>query len=58
MKLRGTVEKMTHKSMEGDFSGLHLLCLQYVAFKRIAPDKSIGFDLNAEYETAMKLFDK
>jgi hypothetical protein len=25
--------------------GLHLLCLQYAAFKQIAPEQDIGFDL-------------
>jgi tetratricopeptide (TPR) repeat protein len=51
-------QKYTLKSMEGNFSGLHLVCLQYVAFKRIAPEHSIGFDLSAEYETALGLFGK
>jgi len=49
-------QKYTLKSMEGSFSGLHLVCLQYVAFKKIAPEHSIGFDLSEEYETALKLF--
>ena len=40
----------------GTFSGLHLLSLQYVAFKKFAPEQSIGFDLSAEYEAALKLF--
>ena len=48
--------KYSLKSLEGNFSGLHLVCLQYVAFKQIAPDQNIGFDLSAEYETALKLF--
>jgi len=49
-------QKYTLKSMEGSFSGLHLVCLQYVAFKKIAPEHSIGFDLSAEYRTALQLF--
>ena len=43
------------RSLPGDFSGLHLLCLQYVAFKQMMPDKDIGFDLSAEYRSAQAL---
>jgi len=46
------------KNLPGEFSGLHLLSIQYVAFKRIAPNQDIGFDLSAEYEAALKLFQK
>jgi tetratricopeptide (TPR) repeat protein len=48
--------RYTLKNLPGEFSGLHLLSLQYVAFKRIAPEQNIGFDLSAEYEAARKLF--
>jgi len=44
------------RSMEGNFSGLYLLCLQYVAFQQIAPEQNVGFDLSAEYEAALNLF--
>jgi len=44
------------RSMEGNFSGLYLVCLQYVAFQKIAPEQNIGFDLSAEYEAALNLF--
>jgi len=50
--------RYTLKSLPGEFSGLHLLSLQYVAFKKIAPEQNIGFDLSAEYQTALKLFGK
>ncbi len=50
--------KYSLKSLEGNYSGLNLVCYEYVAFKRIAPEQNIGFDLSAEYETAMKLFGK
>ena len=49
-------QKYTLKNMEGNFSGLHLVCLQYVAFKKLAPEQNIGFDLSVEYRTALKLF--
>jgi len=43
------------KSLPGNFSGLHLVCLMYVAFKSIAPDTEIGFDLSKEYAAAQAL---
>ena len=48
--------RYTLKNLPGEFSGLHLLSIQYVAFKKIAPEQNIGFDLSAEYQAAMKLF--
>jgi len=46
----------TLRSLEGNFSGLYLVCLQYVAFQKIAPEQNIGFDLSAEYQAALNLF--
>lgn len=43
------------KSLAGNFSGLHLVCLMYVAFKSIAADTDIGFDLSKEYAAAEAL---
>lgn len=48
--------KYTLRSIPGEFSGLHLMSLMYVAFKQIAPDYDIAFDLSAEYETALQMF--
>jgi Flp pilus assembly protein TadD len=45
----------TLRSLPGQFSGLHLLCLEYVAFKKFAPEQDIGFDLSAEYCSALSL---
>ena len=39
----------------GDFSGLHLLCLEYVGFQIIDPSVDIGFDIAAEYEEARRV---
>ena len=44
------------KSLPGTFSGLHLVCLEYVSFKQVAPEMDIGFDLSAEYRSAQTLF--
>jgi len=47
-------KRYTLKSMEGTFSGLQLLCYQFVGFKRIAPHLDIGFDLSKEYVAALR----
>ena len=46
------------KSMPGEFSGLHLLCYMYIAFKNLAPDRDIGFDLTKEFELAKAMHKK
>lgn len=45
-------QKYRLKSLPGGFSGLHLICLLYVGFKIVAPEKDIGFDLSKEYAVA------
>lgn len=46
------------KSLPGQFSGLHLVCLMYVAFKKVAPEHDISFDLKKEYEMAKAMHKK
>jgi tetratricopeptide (TPR) repeat protein len=46
------------RSVPGDFSGLQLVAMMYVGFKRIEPSMDIGFDLAKEYEAALKLHAK
>lgn len=41
------------RALPGEFSGLHLVSIEYVAFKQITPDEDIGFDLSREYEMAL-----
>lgn len=43
-------------SLAGQFSGLNLVCLMYVAFKSIAPQTDVGFDLSKEYAAAKSLY--
>ncbi len=43
------------RSLPGDFSGLHLLCIEYVGFKIIDPTVDIGFDIAIEYDEACRL---
>jgi tetratricopeptide (TPR) repeat protein len=44
------------KGLDGEYSGLALVCFLFVAMQRVAPGTSVGFDLSAEYEQAKKLF--
>jgi len=32
--------------------------LEYVAFKKFAPEQDIGFDLSKEYKSALNLFER
>jgi Tfp pilus assembly protein PilF len=50
-------KKHTLRSLPGEFTGLQLLCLMYVAFKIVAPGRDVGFDVSREYESALSLFD-
>lgn len=51
-------EQYTLRSIEGKFSGLHLLCIQYVGFQIIEPSLDLGFDLSAEYDAARSMHHK
>ena len=46
------------KSLPGQFSGLNLVCLMYVAFKQIAPQQDMSFDLTKEFEVATAMHKK
>jgi tetratricopeptide (TPR) repeat protein len=48
-------QKYTLKSLPGNFSGLHLLSLMYVAFKQLKPEADVGVDFSSEYARARKL---
>jgi len=51
-------QKYRLKSLPGQFSGLHMVCLMYVAFQQVVPDHDIGFDLAKEYEMAKAMHKK
>jgi tetratricopeptide (TPR) repeat protein len=54
LDVNNPAEKYTLNSLPGKFSGLHLLCIEYVGFQMIDPSIDIGFDLSAEYAAARK----
>jgi hypothetical protein len=37
------------------FSGLHLMCLMYAGFKRVAPEHEVQMDLNDSFLTALEM---
>jgi tetratricopeptide (TPR) repeat protein len=43
------------RTLPGTFTGLQLLCYEYVAFKQVAPEIDIGFELAKEFEEAIKM---
>lgn len=53
-----STRKYTLRSLPGEFTGLHLLCLMHAAFRIIAPEQSIAFDLSKEYAAAQALHRK
>jgi hypothetical protein len=46
------------RSMPGKFSGLQMVCIMYVGFKRVAPELTPSFDLSNEYAAALAMFRK
>lgn len=50
-----STQKFTLRSLPGKFSGLHLISMMYVAFKIIAPEQNVGFDLSREYAIAQSM---
>lgn len=38
------------------FTGLHLMCLMYAGFKRVAPEHDLHMDLNEPFLTALAMF--
>jgi Tfp pilus assembly protein PilF len=37
------------------FSGLHLMCLMFAGFKRVAPEQDVGMDLEEPFLTALQI---
>ncbi len=50
-------QKYTLNNMEGNFTGMHLIAYEYVGFKIVEPTMDIGFDLENEYQQALKMYE-
>lgn len=48
--------KYVLRTLSGPFSGLHLVCIEYVGFQIIDSTVNIGMDLSREYAEAKRLF--
>jgi tetratricopeptide (TPR) repeat protein len=55
LDVNDSTPKYRLRSLAGEFSGLRLVSIEYVAFKQIAPEQDLGFDLAREYEMALAL---
>lgn len=55
LDVNDSTRKYQLRSLPGEFTGLHLMCIMYVAFKQVAPEQDIGFDLSAEYKLALEM---
>jgi tetratricopeptide (TPR) repeat protein len=52
-------KKYTLKSLPDEqFSGLHLMCLMFAGFKRIAPEHDLRMDLEEPFLEALEMFQK
>lgn len=51
-----SAQKYKLRSLPGNYSGLHLVSMMYVGFKKIEPSMDTGFDLSKEYDMAKQLF--
>jgi Flp pilus assembly protein TadD len=54
LSVSDTTTKHRLRGLPGSFSGLQLLCLEYVGFEIIDPSVDIGFEITAEYEEAKR----
>jgi hypothetical protein len=55
LDVNNPAQKYTLRSMPGKFSGLRLLCIEYVGFQILDPKADIGFDLSKEYREALAI---
>jgi tetratricopeptide (TPR) repeat protein len=46
------------RSIPGNYTGLNVVCIMYVALQQVVPGQDVGFDIKAEYEEALKLFNQ
>jgi tetratricopeptide (TPR) repeat protein len=56
LDVNDSAQKYQLRSLPGEYSGLHLLCIEYVGFKLTKPELDIGFDFSTEYAMAKDLF--
>lgn len=55
LDINGPTPKYHLNSLPGEFSGLHLVSIMYVAFQQTAPGQDVGIDLSREYQAAQAI---
>ena len=58
LDINDPTKKYTLKTLSGEFSGLHLVSIMYVAFQKTAAGTDVGIDLSREYSQAVAMFDE
>lgn len=58
LAMNDPAKKYSLRTLPGEFSALHLLCLQYVGFQLIDPTIDTGFDISTEYAEAKRQHDE
>ena len=44
------------RTIPGNYSGLNVVCILHTAVQKVSPGNDSGFDIQAEYDEALKLF--
>lgn len=57
LDINDSSKKYDLNSLKGEFSGLELVCIMYVGFKKIAPGLDMGIDLSNEYDLALRMYE-
>ncbi len=55
LDIKSPVRRYRLRSLPGEYSGLHLVCLLYAGMRHLAPGQDIGMDLAREYAAAESL---
>ena len=58
LDINDPAKKYKLKSLQGEFSGLHLLSLMYTAFQQFKPGQDVGIDFSNEYQLAQGMHKK
>ena len=46
------------RTIPGNYTGLNVVCIMYAALQQVAPNQDAGFDIKADYEAALRIFNQ
>jgi hypothetical protein len=58
LDVNDSTPKYRLRTLPGEFTELHLVSIEYVAFKQVLPGQDIGFDLSNEYRMALEMHEQ